>query len=186
MFWKNDDGLRYIAQIINFGFMNSRECRCLGFNGKMSEYHAAVGLAMLDTWDWRASSYANVAATYLQIAAEFGLQEQLLLAPQISSAYALQKCATPDRAKEICDQLSKHGIGWRFWYENGVHEMSHFSECRHDRLSDTSLLGKTVIGLPIAVDLNRPEMEYILAPIASSTPKQITPDRIIAKPAKAD
>ena len=39
-----------IGQALNFGFSGSRESRAPSTNGKMSEYHAAVGLAELDGW----------------------------------------------------------------------------------------------------------------------------------------
>ena len=35
----------------NFGFTSRREAMSVGTNAKMSEYHAAVGLASLDVWD---------------------------------------------------------------------------------------------------------------------------------------
>ena len=38
------------AQALNFGVSSIRDCRMASTNGKMSEYHAAVGLAELDGW----------------------------------------------------------------------------------------------------------------------------------------
>jgi len=39
-----------VARCCNFGFLGSRETRVPAFNAKMSEVHAAVGLAALDGW----------------------------------------------------------------------------------------------------------------------------------------
>ena len=39
-----------IRRITNFGFTPERRADTIGFNGKLSEYHAAVGLAGLDEW----------------------------------------------------------------------------------------------------------------------------------------
>ena len=41
------DWILRIGQALNFGFQMTRESRSAGINGKMSEYHAAVGLASL-------------------------------------------------------------------------------------------------------------------------------------------
>src|SRR5262249_15111336 len=38
-------------QALNFGFMGARRSDIPGTNGKMSEYHAAIGLAELHGWD---------------------------------------------------------------------------------------------------------------------------------------
>lgn len=43
--------LAKIRQIINFGFTPERKATLSGFNAKLSEYHAAVGLAELDGWE---------------------------------------------------------------------------------------------------------------------------------------
>ena len=37
-----------VVRAINFGFLGSRDCQSPNINGKLSEYHAAVGLAELD------------------------------------------------------------------------------------------------------------------------------------------
>jgi dTDP-4-amino-4,6-dideoxygalactose transaminase len=45
------DLLMRSIQALNFGFLGSRCAEAAGINGKMSEYHAAVGLAELDGWN---------------------------------------------------------------------------------------------------------------------------------------
>ena len=35
----------------NFGFDTNRECTMMGFNCKMSEYAAAIGIATMKKWD---------------------------------------------------------------------------------------------------------------------------------------
>jgi len=42
--------LRAAHAALNFSFAGIRETSGPGFNGKMSEYHAAIGLAELDGW----------------------------------------------------------------------------------------------------------------------------------------
>ena len=48
--WNEIDGLMRVAQAVNFGFLGQRESASSGTNGRMSELHAAAGLAMLDEW----------------------------------------------------------------------------------------------------------------------------------------
>ena len=42
-----------VRQVCNFGIWGSPEGQILGYNGKVSEYHGAVGLATLDVWPAR-------------------------------------------------------------------------------------------------------------------------------------
>ena len=56
--------IRRIQTYFNFGFLGTREAQVLGFNGKMSEYHAAVALAALDDWDATRNALVTRAQTY--------------------------------------------------------------------------------------------------------------------------
>src|ERR1019366_10315163 len=47
----NTDLVARASQTLNFGSSGSRDSRTPSTNGKMSEYHAAVGLAELDGWE---------------------------------------------------------------------------------------------------------------------------------------
>lgn len=160
--WGAAEGYSEISRIINFGFLESRETRSPGLNGKMSEYHAAVGLAMLDCWDERQAAYARIAALYRQIGAQVALPGTLLLGPQISSAYALLRCHDGGAAGAVAHRLSRQGMDWRRWYENGVHQMRHFHDAPHDTLSGTRALAETLIGLPTAIDITQGDIEPVL------------------------
>ena len=39
-----------VTAALNYGFLGNRESITPSINGKLSEYHAAVGLAELDCW----------------------------------------------------------------------------------------------------------------------------------------
>jgi dTDP-4-amino-4,6-dideoxygalactose transaminase len=60
------DGLlvERIGTVSNFGFWEARNSHIGGLNGKMSEYHAAVGLAELDGWSEKRQCLRNVADQY--------------------------------------------------------------------------------------------------------------------------
>ena len=53
-----------IGQALNFGFSGSRDSATPSLNGKLSEYHAAVGLAELEEWDARQEATARVLDLY--------------------------------------------------------------------------------------------------------------------------
>ncbi|MEM0921457.1 MAG: DegT/DnrJ/EryC1/StrS family aminotransferase [Pseudomonadota bacterium] len=167
--WDLQAGRERISQATNFGFLNSRECRSAGFNGKMSEYHAAVGHAMLDMFDRRARAYAAVSDLYRAAFQAEGVPGQLHVSPEVSSAYALLEVASGAAADPLLNGLDAAAFGWRRWYEHGLHEMSHFAECPQDPLPVTADLGLRLIGLPMAPDLTEDRIAAIAAHLARAT-----------------
>ena len=61
------------ARALNFGFFTGRESVGPSINGKLSEYHAAVGLAELDGWKHKRAGFIRVARNYLEAAKAAGL-----------------------------------------------------------------------------------------------------------------
>ena len=59
---RNAELIQRCGQVMNFGFLGSREAQVAGFNGKLSEYHAAIGLAALDPWPGCGGFLATAAA----------------------------------------------------------------------------------------------------------------------------
>lgn len=164
--WDSFEGRAAIAQATNFGFLNSRECRAPGFNGKMSEYHAAVGLAMLDIFDHRQAAYAEISHQYRDIFAAHAVPGTLFVGPKISSAYALLLAESPAQADRFRRALEEARIGWRRWYEAGLHGMAHFRDCRADPLPVTEDLGARLLGLPMAPDLTTDEITKLALALA--------------------
>ena len=110
-----------VNRALNFGFFEARDCRAASINGKMSEYHAAVGLAELDNWSAKYASLQEVAAAYrLQMGAA-GLGDRLIVAPEVAGCYALFRCAGPAEAAAVVDGLAAANIETRLWYGNGLH-----------------------------------------------------------------
>lgn len=152
--WDNQEGRELISQATNFGFLNSRECRTPGFNGKMSEYHAAVGHAMLDMINARLEAYAEVAAAYHTAFRAEGVPGTVCVGPDVSSAYALLLADDLTQMAALRTGLQGSRFGWRRWYEDGLHGMSHFQPRPRDPLPHTEMLAGQLLGLPMAPDLD--------------------------------
>ncbi|HEX6783373.1 MAG TPA: DegT/DnrJ/EryC1/StrS family aminotransferase [Sphingomicrobium sp.] len=143
-------------QSINFGMLGERKSRTAGFNGKMSEYHAAVGLAELDGWASKATEFKKVADQYRQAFEARGLAGKLVTAPLIASSYILFVANDASEGASITQGLREAGIEYRYWYGQGLHFEPYFAEAARDELGITNALAPTIIGLPAASDL-RPE-----------------------------
>lgn len=168
--WRNQEGRELICQATNFGFLHSRECRMAGFNGKMSEYHAAVGHAMLDRLEVRLTAYEAVAADYKAAVAAHALPGTLFVGGAVSSAYALFLAETVAEAQALRDGLQASRVGWRRWYEEGLHAMSHFAGCRADPLPVTADISARLIGLPMAPDLSPGDIARVVQTLSRALP----------------
>jgi dTDP-4-amino-4,6-dideoxygalactose transaminase len=156
-----------VSQALNFGFFEARACRASSTNGKMSEYHAAVGLAELDNWSAKYASLQEVAAEYRRQMAAAGLSDRLLVAPEVAGCYALFRCADPAEAATIVDGLAAANIETRLWYGTGLHTQPYYIDASRDALPVTDRIAPLTIGLPIAVDLSPAEINRITGAIVA-------------------
>ena len=141
------------TQAMNFGFRHSRDSSVPSINGKMSEYHAAVGLAELDAWPAKQAAFAAVLAEYRRQAAAAGLDGRLITAPDVCSSYVLLRCDSDAQSRALQSTLTQHAIEFRLWYGLGLHQQSHFSDCPRESLAVTDALAPCLVGLPMAPDL---------------------------------
>lgn len=152
--WSDRTGLERVARALNFGFLGSRSAQSAGFNGKMSEYHAAVGLAALDGWGARRSAVARLHARMAGMIQARGLGPRLVAWPDIASCYLLHDAGEAGdpaaRTQTLARRLDESRIEHRFWYGGGVHREPVFlgrDGC--DALPVTEALAMRLLGIPV-------------------------------------
>ncbi|MEO7167156.1 MAG: DegT/DnrJ/EryC1/StrS family aminotransferase [Chthoniobacterales bacterium] len=150
-----------IQKRANFGFWNSRESTAHSFNGKLSEYGAAVGLASLDEWGETRADFLRVALAYRQCLAE---QPSIRLQPGfgehwVSSTVLLESWASD--ADSMTRLLSENGIGSRRWWGGGLHQHRSFQAYPRHRVAETEALARRVVGLPFWRDLPNDAIEKV-------------------------
>lgn len=145
---------RRVLQSLNFGFHTIRDSLCPSLNGKLSEYHAAVGLAELDGWNDKIKAWSRVAADYRRLAAAAGLQGRLYTSPSISSSYALFFCDSEYPCENVQAALREQQIDYRLWYGRGLQHQTHFANCPRSTLGVTELLSRDLLGIPASPDLS--------------------------------
>jgi dTDP-4-amino-4,6-dideoxygalactose transaminase len=159
--------VRKCGRVLNFGFLDSRDATVSGFNGKMSEYHAAIGLASLDAWLSTRAGFLAAAETYRQAAKRAGLGEKIIAETAWASNYVLYRAETAAAAVLAGRRLSEAGIDFRLWYGRGCHRQPAYTEFSRDPLPATDDIAPRVIGLPVAVDLAEEAIEDTVAVLAS-------------------
>lgn len=147
---------------LNFGFYGTRESIMPAINGKLSEYHAAVGLAELDDWSNKRAGFIAVAQSYHREAAEAGLGAMIAVDTEHAVAYAHVLAPSAPAAQAIVTGLQADGIDTRFWYGHGLHAQAAFGSCLRGDLTTTRDLAARLVGLPCSVDLDAASIARVI------------------------
>jgi len=159
--------IRRARQAANFGFHGARIAEIAGANAKLSEYHAAVGLAALDGWEQTRGGFLRVAGHYRdRLAALDGVALQPGFGTDwISSTFMVRVSAKGDA---VAAALARAGIETRAWWGDGPAGHPAFHDCPRTPLSETAELAAHVLGLPFAIDLGDAEIGCVGAALASA------------------
>ena len=156
-----------VNRALNFGFFETRDCWAASTNGKMSEYHAAVGLAELDGWPLKRVGLREVADTYRRQMMAVGLGDRLIVAPDVAGCYALFRCANAAEATAVVEGLAASNIETRLWYGHGLHRQPYYTNASCDRLPATDQIAPLTVGLPMALDLAPAAITRVVVAIVS-------------------
>ncbi len=150
----------------NFGLgelPHPRTIKHIGINAKLSEYHAAVGLANLQRWPQQQQLRRELLACYREHFADFDdkISWQANNDDFIHSNLAIRIHDCVDIAN-IAAQLDQQGIATLRWYYPPVFDHPPFSHYPQiNKLSNTKQLAQELIGLPFHTVLTPDNIAYI-------------------------
>ena len=164
---KDETFVHRLRQICNFGIWGSPEGQILGYNGKLSEYHAAVGLAALDGWSERRTIIERLTQTYRTELSGF---PGIGTVPTFGDGWISCYCniIVEGNSSRIIDRLAYMGIETRRWWRDGVHEQSAYAHFPSDPLPVTENLAKRVFGLPFFHDIELAHIKRIFVCLRSA------------------
>ncbi|PWJ20213.1 DegT/DnrJ/EryC1/StrS family aminotransferase [Jannaschia seohaensis] len=165
MFCDDPAVVKRAVAALNFGFNDAREALGPGLNGKLSEYHCALGLAELDGWPDKRLGFLQVAGYYEASAEIAGLSDRIYVGREHANPYALFRAQSEDQAQEIVAALRRERIESRLWWGRGLHHQQHFRDCTAEPLPVTDDLAPRLLGLPFAVDLAPEDVERVIRTI---------------------
>jgi dTDP-4-amino-4,6-dideoxygalactose transaminase len=157
-----------IRQAANFGFLGRREAEIPGTNGKLSEYHAAVGLAALAAWPETRRRLLGVASAYVEILSRI---PGVTLQPGFGRDWASMTCIVAfDRPLQaaVAADLAATGIETRAWWGVGPWAQPAFRDGPRTPVPVTEELAERTLGLPFAVDLQRSAVDRVGATLATA------------------
>ena len=144
-----------LRALTNFGIGTG----VVGTNAKMSEYHAAVALASLDTWPERSAKRREAAADYRKTLPA-SLQWQ---AWDPSWTRTIFPVLLPDGADvvRVMAHMESVGIETRRWYYPLVCDSYRFSENRRWEVPVSRSISTRLIGLPFFTGITHSQMERV-------------------------
>jgi dTDP-4-amino-4,6-dideoxygalactose transaminase len=161
------------AQALNFGFYGARDCGSASINGKMSEYHAAIGQAELDGWVAKQAAWQTVVEDYRHQLSDKRLLSRFFTWPDISGCYALFLCLSNAETNRLRRIFEHDGIDFRFWYGAGLHRQIYFSDRPRDFVGVTEDIGARLIGVPIATDLSEEAISRVTAALSRAAREEV-------------
>jgi dTDP-4-amino-4,6-dideoxygalactose transaminase len=161
-----------VTQALNYGFYGDHDSRAASTNGKMSEYHAAIGLAELDLFPEKLQKLCVVARRYKERLDMAKLPDRIVSFPDIGASYVLFRCADPSHAETVIAAFAREAVECRRWYGTGIHRHPHFAAAARDDLPVTDDLAPRLIALPLAPDLSATDTERV-ADVVISTSKTL-------------
>ncbi|WP_411287929.1 DegT/DnrJ/EryC1/StrS family aminotransferase [Phenylobacterium sp.] len=153
---------RAIRRTGNFGFDGSRDAQVPGFNAKLSEYAAAVGLAGFQRWADTRASWADLAARFHE---KTLATNRVRLAPDFGngwlSSYGIVELDPAHNAVRVCEAFARRGVETRLWWGKGCHAHPAYEGCGRTALPYTDDLANRVVGLPFWVGLDAASLDYV-------------------------
>ena len=141
---------------LNFGFDGGRVARNIGTNAKLSEIQAAVGLAVLDSWEVEKNDWISSRKLIRRIGEKSGLRltPPPLRGSELVSPYWIIHHENPEVTLRIESRLNSMAIGTRRWWAKGVHHMPAFTKVPRASTATVDQVGECYLGLPFYRDMS--------------------------------
>jgi dTDP-4-amino-4,6-dideoxygalactose transaminase len=150
---KYEGFIEKVRETLNHGFDNGKDVPKRGLNGKLSEYHAAVGLASLDEWEITREKWIEARHRYLKILGMIGYN---------MFASSLFYLKTEKSVVPIIKHLKEKGIQSRQVWGTGLHNYRAYKDLpRSSNMEMTERMADTHLFLPFRLDMPDDEMEYV-------------------------
>lgn len=161
--------IRGIRTRSNFGFAGTREAMVPAANAKLSEYHAAVGLAALDEWPEVRAEWMALARTYRQALPE---SNRLRFQRGFGEDWIAATCVidlVDSEAVRIETALARAGIETRRWWGAGAHVHAATRELPRTALPVTEALVNSTIAVPFFRGLEEVDVQRVAEAMADAT-----------------
>jgi len=145
--------MKRLREVTNYGFSPSRVSHRVGINAKLSEYHAAIGLAQLEKWRATRRTWLRVARTYRDA---FKSHPNIECLPGYGEDWIGATAVfrfVGEAAGEFAERLRTCNVDSRRWWHRGVNHHPAFAEAPSEPLPNSERLAREVLALPCYLTL---------------------------------
>jgi dTDP-4-amino-4,6-dideoxygalactose transaminase len=163
---QNPEVVHRIRRMRNYGIESNYDAQWPGMNGKMSEFHAIVGLFNLRRLDELVGERQRKARRYYTQIQEHTNFENLPWPEQVIHTFkdftVLMPAAKPHERENVMGFLKSQGVETRAYFSPPVHEQGMFKQYADRALPRTESLSRRVITLPFYASITDEEIDYVV------------------------
>lgn len=158
--WPSADMVMRVRRHANFGILADRQVAISGFNGKLSEYGSAVGLAGLDGWAERRRETLQLEQWYM---AALSKLPGVTIMPGMDNTWAGGTIAVTlnKPAAAFTVPLAARGIEARHWWGRPCHRQIAYSNCGRADLAVTESLSERIFNLPFWIGMSEDDIAHV-------------------------
>lgn len=158
---KNKELLDLCRKISNFGFNKNGESEIIGTNSKCSEFHAAVGLSVLDEIDEKMARKQTAADRYKQLLSNLPVR----LINQNSAHQVFPVIFENKKSRDrVQTALSEQNIMTRLYYIP-IHRQPYFNQrgdFRPERFPNSTFFADRILCIPFFETIKQEEQELVV------------------------
>lgn len=161
----NEEDINRIKIMGNFGFDSNRECTTMGFNCKMTEYAAAIGIATVNKWDQKMEERNRISEWYKQLLQNTGLMKkgwQVQKTEAVIHQFMPILCPEEIYNMQVIEVLEKQNIEARSYFSPSCHQQDFFRNYKSTDLMRTNQIAKRIISLPLWEGMTKEIVEQII------------------------
>ena len=166
---RNSSFMAEVKTMSNFGIVGQNYKGYIdraGTNAKLSEYHAAVGLASLQRWEiikkMNISNYRYYLEKLIEAKINFTVQTQDEFRNHTLLPIRLE-VTNKNEIDTLIEKLAAVGIQTRRWYYPLLHEYACFKGiARNKNIPNAERISNDIIGLPFYPSITSEEIDYVV------------------------
>lgn len=164
--------IQRIRKMRNYGIESNYNTHYPGMNGKMSEFHAAVGLFNLKNLEQVLATRKTKAAYYTKAIESQTAFRTIPTPANVTHTYKDFTVFVPEsgagKRDAICRYLTEHGVENRAYFFPPVHEQEFFKRFKTRALPATETLSRRCITLPFFTTITEAQMNRVAFVLAEA------------------
>jgi dTDP-4-amino-4,6-dideoxygalactose transaminase len=176
MITTNDARIAETARLLRAHAMPQRYYHvALGYNFRLSDIHAAIGLVQMDhLTEWTEQRVCN-AGTLRRLLEHLPIEFQSVH-PDAAHVFHQFTVRIPEGRDEVMAYLKEHGVGCEVYYPLPIHQQQLYRELGYaDVLPHTELAAREVLSLPVHPSLTGEELRVVARTVAAAVHEVLRP-----------